>query len=69
MAVSMAMDLVGDVDRTPSGFGNGYFAFLLWLKIPNEVRILWVIDELLRGQWPLVGHESSYFRSPPILTG
>tara|TARA_R110002003_G_scaffold143_15_gene13302 strand:+ start:4346 stop:4525 length:180 start_codon:yes stop_codon:yes gene_type:complete len=44
--VARSMHLICNVDRTASAIGNGYFALLLGLEVPNSVVVFWVLEQL-----------------------
>ena len=56
MAIPMAMDLVCNVYRTASVFGNGGFPLLRRLEVPDNVLVLWMLDDLVRAHGPLLAH-------------
>lgn len=59
MALAMAVDLIGNIYRPASGLSDGYFALLLRLEVPDEVVVLWVLEELIGRQGPLLGHDDA----------
>lgn len=59
MAISMAVDFVGDVQRPASIFRNDCFAFLGGFEVPYQVLVLWVLLEFFRGHGLVLCHYSS----------
>lgn len=57
MTVPVAVDLICNVYRTASVFGNGSFSFLCRLEVPNDVLVLWMLAELFRAHGPLLAHD------------
>ena len=48
MTRSMAVDLVGNTDRTAPGACDADFPLRIWLEVPDGVVVFGVLEELIR---------------------
>jgi hypothetical protein len=46
VSITMAVDLIGDVEGSASVFSNSDLALLLWFKMPFGVGEFWVLLQL-----------------------
>ena len=51
MSVAMAVDLVSDVKGSTSGLGYSGLALFCWLKVPDGMRVFWMVEQLFGSHW------------------